>query len=199
MKQLQTKLLSSLFILASSCAFSQFQFGAKIGGGLSNTTVVHGISKERIGLLGGLVGKYQLSSRTEDHYIQAEILYTNQGEYSVDRSGNKYKAFVDYLNIPIMYKFYFDDQGSDFFLEAGPQVGFVISDKIDPLGPEAQNNDLKAFDLAFNVGVGYSYNRTFEANIRYGIGLVDTYGYKKWENDINRTSFLTLGLTYFFN
>lgn len=199
MKKTQTKLLSTLIILSSSFAFAQFQFGAKVGGGTSNTTVVHGTSKERIGLLGGLVGKYQLSSRTEDHYLQAELLYTNQGEYSVDRNGKKFKAFIDYLNIPIMYKFYFDDQGSDFFLEGGPQLGFVISDNIDPLGPEADNNELKSFDLAFNVGVGYSYNRKFEANIRYGIGLVDTYGYKKWENDTNRTSFLSLGLTYFFN
>ena len=198
MKKLHSKLLSIAFLSLSSFAFSQFQFGVKAGAGLSNTTVVHGISKERIGLLAGVVAKYQLSSNNEAHYLQAELLYTNQGEYSVDRSDNKYKAFVDYINIPIMYKFYFDDQGSDFFLEGGPQVGFVVSDKIDPLGPEAENNVLKSFDLAMNVGVGYSFRRQFEANIRYGIGLVDTYDYERWDNDTNRTSLISLALTYYF-
>ena len=199
MKKLQSKLLSLAFLSISSIAFSQFQFGVKAGAGLSNTTVVHGISKERIGLLAGVVGKYQLSSNTEDHYLQAEVLYTNQGEFSVDRAGNKYKAFVDYVNIPIMYKFYFDDQGSDFFLEAGPQVGFVISDNIDPLGPEASYNILKSFDLSAYVGVGYSYQRKFELNVRYGVGLIDTYGYDRWDNDSNRTSFLSAALTYYIN
>lgn len=198
MKKLQSKLLSLAFLSLSTFAFSQFQFGVKAGAGLSNTTVVHGTSKERIGLLAGVVGKYQLSSSTEDHYLQAELLYTNQGEYSVDKSGNKYKAFIDYINIPIMYKFYFDDQGSDFFLEAGPQIGFVVSDNIDPLGPEAANNDLKSFDLAFNVGVGYSFQRQLELNLRYGIGLVDTYDYHRWDNDTNRTSLFSLALTYYF-
>lgn len=198
MKNLHSKLFSIAFLSLSSFAFSQFQFGVKAGAGLSNTTVVHGVSKERMGLLVGVVAKYQLSSNREDHYLQAEVLYTNQGEFSVDRADNKYKAFVDYINIPIMYKFYFDDQGSDFFLEAGPQLGFVISDKIDPLGPEAGNNILKSFDLAANIGVGYSYQRQFELNLRYGIGLVDTYDYERWENDTNRTSYLSLALTYYF-
>ena len=198
MNSIKNNLLSLTLLLCSSFAFSQFQFGVKAGGGISNTTVVHGTSKERFGFVGGAVAKYQLTSNSEAHYLQAELLYTNQGEYSIDKFNNKYKAFIDYINLPIMYKFYFDDQGSDFFLEAGPQFGYVIADNIDPAEPEYANNELKKFDLAFNVGVGYSYMRKYEINLRYGIGLIDTFDYNIFDNDTNRTSLLSLGLTYYF-
>lgn len=131
----KTKIVPLFILGISSFSFGQFQYGVKAGVGISNTTIVHGISKERVGLLAGFIAKYQLSSRSEEHYLQAEVLYTNQGEFTVDRSGNKFKAFVDYINIPIMYKYYFDDSGSDFFLEGGPQLGFKIADNIDPIGP----------------------------------------------------------------
>lgn len=195
----KTKIVPLFILGISSFSFGQFQYGVKAGVGISNTTIVHGISKERVGLLAGFIAKYQLSSRSEEHYLQAEVLYTNQGEFTVDRSGNKFKAFVDYINIPIMYKYYFDDSGSDFFLEGGPQLGFKIADNIDLLGPDATNNVLKSFDLAFNLGVGYSLQRKYEVNLRYVIGLVDTYDYLKWDNDINRTSLISLGITYYFN
>lgn len=198
MKNLESKILILIY-LVSNFAYGQIKFGAKAGVGISNTTVVHGISKDRIGLVVGGVAKYQLSTRSEESYLQAEILYTNQGEYSLDLENKKYKAYIDYINIPIMYKFYFDNQGSDFFIETGPQIGFVISDNIDPLGPEANNNVLKKFDLAINAGIGYSYQRKYEFNIRYGIGLIDTYGNNISNNDINRSSLLSFSVTYFFN
>lgn len=55
----------------------------------------------------------------------------------------------------------------------------------------------KSFDLAFNIGGGYSIDRKYEINLRYQYGLIDTYDYTRWDNGTNRSSFLTLGLTYF--
>lgn len=199
MKNLKTNLLSLFLLSLSTLSFAQMEYGVKIGGGLSNTTVVHGVSKERVGLLAGGVAKYQLTTRNENHYLQAEILYTTQGEYSLYKEGgDKYKAFLNYINIPIMYKYYFDDQGKDFFVEGGPQLGFKVSEKFDADEPEITNNVPKSFDLAFNIGGGYSINRQYEINLRYQYGLIDTYDYNNWDNGTNRSSFLTLGLTYFF-
>ncbi|MGV0923527.1 porin family protein [Empedobacter tilapiae] len=199
MKNLKTNLLSLFLLSLSTFSFAQIEFGVKGGIGLSNTTIVHGVSKERFGFLGGAVAKYQLTTRNENHYLQAEVLYTNQGEYSLYKEGGKkYKAFLNYINIPIMYKYYFDDQGKDFFLEAGPQLGFKVSEKFDDGEPESNNNIPKSFDFAFNIGGGYSINRQIEFNLRYQYGLIDTYDFKKWDNGTNRSSFLTLGITYFF-
>lgn len=198
MKNLKTNLLSLFLLSFSTISFAQMEYGVKIGGGLSNTTVVHGISKERIGLLAGGVAKYQLTTRNENHYLQGELLYTNQGEFGVTNGDKKYKSFINYISIPIMYKYYFDDQGKDFFVEAGPQFGFKVSDNMEQIDENAGRN-LKpnSFDFALNIGGGYSINRQYEINVRYQYGLTDTYD-SDWEQDTNRSSFLTLGLTYFF-
>lgn len=199
MKNLKLHLIVCIATLSSMPLFAQIQFGAKTGLGMSNITKVHGISKERIGFQGGLAAKFPLNYRTERNYIQAELLYSNQGEYSVDRKDNKYKYFLTYLNLPIMYKYYFDEQGSDFFLEGGPQIGFKIGDKIDQNSPERTNNDPKSLDVALNLGVGYSLDRKYEINLRYSYGLIDTIDHVKWDNDTNTTSVFALSLTYFFN
>ncbi|MFV0186074.1 PorT family protein [Empedobacter falsenii] len=197
MKNLKTNLLSLILLSLSTFSFAQMEYGVKGGVGLSNTTIVHGVSKERVGFLAGGVAKYQLTTRNENHYLQAEVLYTTQGEYSLKEGGDKYKAFLNYINIPIMYKYYFDDQGKDFFVEGGPQLGFKVSEKFDVGEPESENNIPKSFDLAFNIGGGYSIDRKYEINLRYQYGLIDTYDYTRWDNGTNRSSFLTLGLTYF--
>lgn len=198
MKNLKTNLLSLILLSLSTLSFAQMEYGVKGGVGLSNTTIVHGVSKERVGFLAGGVAKYQLTTRNENHYLQAEVLYTTQGEYSLYKEGgDKYKAFLNYINIPIMYKYYFDDQGKDFFVEGGPQLGFKVSEKFDENEPERTNNVPKSFDLAFNIGGGYSIDRKYEINLRYQYGLIDTYDYTRWDNGTNRSSFLTLGLTYF--
>ncbi|MFV0211298.1 PorT family protein [Empedobacter falsenii] len=198
MKNLKTNLLSLFLLTFSTLSFAQMEYGVKVGGGISNTTVVHGISKERIGLLAGGIAKYQLTTRNENHYLQGELLYSNQGEFGVTSGGQKYKAFINYINIPVMYKYYFDDQGKDFFVEAGPQFSFKVSDNMEQVD-ENKGRQLKpnSFDFALNIGGGYAINRQYEINLRYQYGLTDTYD-TDWENDTNRSSFLTLGLTYFF-
>lgn len=198
MKNLKTNLLSLFLLSLSTISFAQMEYGVKIGGGLSNTTIVHGISKERIGLLVGGVAKYQLTTKNENHYLQGELLYTNQGEYGVQNGGSKYKAFINYISVPVMYKYYFDDQGKDFFVEAGPQFSFKVSDNMEQVD-ENKGRQLKpnSFDFALNIGGGYSINRQYEINLRYQYGLTDTYN-TDWENEVNRSSFLTLGLIYFF-
>ena len=200
---MKRNLRNALFVLSfclSSAAFSQVEFGVKAGVGMSNTTEIHGTSKERVGGLVGVVAKYPFSYRKLDQYIQAEVLYSNQGEYSL-YNGNpqKYKAFLNYINIPILYKYYFDDQGSDFFVEAGPQFGFKVSEKFDDNEPELTNNKPKSFDLAVALGVGYSYERKYELNLRYNYGLIDTYDFNRWDNGKNRTSLLSLSLIYNFD
>ena len=198
MKNLKTNLLSLFLLSFSTLSFAQIEFGVKGGVGLSNTTIVHGVSKERFGFTGGAVAKYQLTNKNENHYLQAEVLYSNQGEFSLYKEGGeKYKAFLNYVNVPIMYKYYFDDQGKDFFVEAGPQLGFKVSEKFDEDEPERTNNVPKSFDLALNIGGGYSINRQIEFNLRYQYGLIDTYDYNRWNNGNNRSSMLSLSVLYF--
>ena len=56
--------------------------------------------------------------------IQPELLYTRQGS----EVENTLKIKIDYLAIPILVKYYFSEKLS---LEAGPQMSFLVNDKIE--------------------------------------------------------------------
>ncbi|QTV04936.1 porin family protein [Faecalibacter bovis] len=203
MKTLKVKFLlviASIFL--SLPALAQLQLGAKIGAGLSNYKNINPDSQSRIAIQGGFLAKYQLEMgyyRNFRNYIQAELLYSTIGE-----ENGPYKVNVNYLTIPVMYQHYLSDTDNDFFIEFGPQVQFVINDVVDqypspnPNMPwlGSDNNVLNKFDIAINGGVGYSYQRRLELNLRYSWGLVDSWDFKYRDNDFNRTSLISLSLTY---
>ncbi len=186
--------------LAFQQADAQISYGIKAGGAASNTTIIHGISDTRFGFTGGGFVEIPLTYKNNLHYLQVEVLYANEGEYSkYSDNGEKYKAFLNYINIPIMYKYYFDDQDSDFFVEAGPQVGFLVSKNLDEKGPEIVSGTENTLDLAINLGVGYSYLRKYEVNLRYGYGLTDSYKtFGDSGSGVNRSSLFSLQLAYKF-
>lgn len=203
MKTLKVKFLlviASIFL--SLPAMAQLQLGAKIGSGLSNFKNINPDSQSRIAIQGGFLAKYQLEMgyyRNFRNYIQAELLYSTIGE-----ENGPHKVNVNYLTIPVMYQHYLSDTDNDFFIEFGPQVQFVINDKVDqypspnPNMPwlGSDNNVLNKFDIAINGGVGFSYQRKLEVNLRYSWGLVDAWDFKYRDNDFNRTSLISLSLSY---
>ncbi|OFM83176.1 porin family protein [Weeksella sp. HMSC059D05] len=192
--------LLTLVFLAFQHVDAQISYGVKAGAGASNTTVIHGISETRFGFTGGGFVEIPLTYKNNLHYLQLEVLYANEGEYSkFTENGKKHKAFLNYINIPVLYKYYFDDQDSDFFIEAGPQVGFLVSKNFDEKGPEIVAGTENKFDLAINLGVGYSYLRKYEANLRYGYGLSDTYKtFGDSGTGVNRSSLFSLQFAYKF-
>ncbi len=62
---------------------------------------------------------------SEKFAFQPELLYSAQGsDYDDEDFSGSVKA--DYLNVPLMAKYYV---GEGFSLEAGPQVGLLLSAK----------------------------------------------------------------------
>ena len=63
---------------------------------------------------------------------------------------------LSYLNIPLMAKYYVAE---GFSLEAGPQIGFLLSAKDDyndwRYGEDDIKEDVKGTDFGVNLGVGY--------------------------------------------
>ena len=66
------------------------------------------------------IGFYNEFKVTDRFSIQPEILYSSQGVNN-EANGIDGKVQLDYINIPVMLKFYLADS---FYLEAGPQIGF---------------------------------------------------------------------------
>ena len=138
---------------------------------------------------GGLVN---YSSTNDEGFLknalQAEILYSMQGAKSGDD-----KTTLSYINIPIMIQRYIASSG--FYIETGPQLGFLISAKQKLNGTETDiKGDSKTFDFSFNFGLGYKHNSGIGINARYGLGVtsVTSNGY-----DINN-AVLSAGLFYIF-
>ncbi|MGC6524498.1 MAG: porin family protein [Flavobacteriaceae bacterium] len=121
--------------------------------------------------------------------IQPELLYSGQG-YTAD---GDVTGKVDYINLPIMAKFYVADGIS---LEAGPQIGFLASAKSDVDGESTDIKDsLKSTDFALNLGAGYKLDSGLNFGLRYSMGLTDVYDF---DTDGFKHSVLQLSVGYNF-
>jgi hypothetical protein len=145
-------------------------FGAKAG---LNFASLSGDDAEdidgRTSLHLGATAEFSLS---ETFSIQPELLYSGQG---FTESGTGYEATgkMDYINLPIMAKFYVAEGLS---LEVGPQVGLLLSAKgeIKEDGETEKydfKDDVKSVDFGANFGVGYKLDSGINLGFRYNLGL----------------------------
>ena len=162
---------------------SKITFGAKAGLNLSSANVDRGFDTDISSLLGVHVGGFANFKLDEKWSVQPELLLSKQGykEYLND-GGYIYddKVKLTYINLPISFQYVV---ASKFNLEAGPQVDYLLSGKVDskyydPMfnETETRNNvdikdSLKSLAFGFNIGAGYAITPKLSANIRYHLGL----------------------------
>lgn len=145
--------------------------------------------------------------------VQPELLYSAQGaqaefsesfsemgmNFSVDA---KAKLNLDYINVPIMAKYYVIE---GLAVEAGPQIGFLMSAKqkseisvsgnlpaeiLDMMDFEDGDEDVKdefnTLDLAIGLGASYRLDMGVFFGVRYNLGLSNIYkeddGFKNQNN-----------------
>lgn len=112
---------------------------------------------------------------TEKFAVQPEVFYSGQGFDLVQRDNEQDTEFqLNYINVPVLAKLYLV-QG--LYLEAGPQLGFLVDSKIDgPNGSIDLNEDnFNDIDFAGAVGLGYKFNGGLFLNARYTQGFTDIY------------------------
>ena len=99
-----------------------------------------------------------------DHFaMQPEAVFSSQGA----KYGNNLKLDLNYANFPMLFQYMFDN---GFRLQAGPQLGFLVSAKAD--GKVIKNN-LKSADVGFTVGASYVHPPSgFGVDARYNHGLI---------------------------
>lgn len=176
---------------------SQVRFGVKGSLQLTNVRNIHWLSDTRFfGIAFGGFAQIPFNNYNDELFIKPEILYSQQGEYD---DGVKY--FQDYINIPVMIKYYLSDMISidyygdnELFVEAGPQVGFLIHEKNKEKDSQKYAK-IEKTDISMGLGAGISFSRNFEINVRYNYGLTDAYkDYPK----LNNTSNFAFSLSYMF-
>ncbi len=169
---------------------AQISFGAKSG---INIASISGdntdLFEPKIGLVIGGVAEFKIS---DAFAVQPEILFSQQG-ISIENSNTKLK--MNYLNLPIMAKYY---PTTSLSLQFGPQIGFLLSAKADNGKVTVDRNDnFKTVDLGLGFGIGYKLDFGLFFDARYNIGLINI-------NDVNGTdknynSILNFSVGYYFN
>ena len=116
----------------------------------------------------GLLGHIHLDKKFA---MQPELVYSAQGAKYMAGS-NEVTLKLGYLNIPVMFQYMFDN---GFRLQAGPQVGFLMSAKSETSNSSLDiKNDLKKIDFALGMGAGYINPKSgFGVEARYNLGLSD--------------------------
>jgi hypothetical protein len=152
-----------------------------IKGGL-NLTTLDGVDGEmRKGFNAGIFIDYPM---TTGFSVRSELLYSAQGVKSKD--GNS-QIKLNYINWPILAKI---QATENFYLEAGPQIGFLISGK----GGALPSSGYKALDFGAGLGLGIQLSRNIELGARYNLGLTDITKLKTKHK--NRAFQFTLGLIF---
>jgi hypothetical protein len=157
----------------SAIAFGQVSIGLKGGLNLSKLDISQGVSNvdNRTGYHAGLF----VLTKIAFIGIQPEVVFSKQGSSYTVNSTN-YEANYDYINVPIMLKFYLP-AGLNF--QAGPQFGFLSSSELintatgvkDP--QDAANLFSQESDLAASVGAGWDLPFGLTIDARFNIGLKD--------------------------
>ncbi len=129
--------------------------------------------------------------------FQPEILYSAQGsDYEEESFSGSVKA--DYLNVPLMAKFYV---GEGFSVEAGPQIGLLMSAKDEYDGGDEDIKDfLKSTDFGVNIGLGYKLESGLNFGARYNLGLSNVNDSDDFDGGAEyKNGVIQVSVGYFFN
>ena len=157
------KLLVTVVLFTfSTFSFAQtFSLGPKAGVNVSNYSGGDINSDAKVGYhLGGVLN----FGFGEIFSIQPEVLFSTQGA-KVESLGSKKDFKINYLNVPIMLKFRI---ANGFYIEAGPQAGFRLSESIPD---QTINNFAKNLDISVGGGIGFQSKIGLGVGARYIAGL----------------------------
>ena len=196
MKKLLLIAVLALFSFNALNAQSPIRFGAKAGVNFSD------ITGEMVDSFNGRtafhLGFMAEGLKCDKFALQAELLYSAQGSDYEEEGFGSGTVKVDYLNIPVMGKFYVAE---GFSLQAGPQIGFLLSAKDDFEGEEEDIKDfLKGTDFGVNLGIGYELESGLNFTARYNLGLSDNLDVDGFESEgaEYKNSVIQISVGWFF-
>ena len=141
-------------------------------------------SSQKTGFTAGIMAEIPLA---KNFSVQPEVLYSQQGmkfSYSdIDVANSSYKSTItlNYLNIPVMLKYYVLKGLS---VQAGSQIGILLKSnnkyQDNFLGYDNHENYnlsdyTNAFDTSVNLGLGYQFKNKFYVDLRYNISYSDVF------------------------
>jgi len=178
-----------ILLLASTATFAQhFELGLKAGANISNFTGASNEADLKAKTMVGFHGGAFVSLFVGNNFaIQPEVLLSTQGA-KVEQTGvNKTDYKLTYINVPVMAKYRFN---GGFYLEAGPQIGFKVHEKVDGTSEDFA----KSTDFSIAGGIGYHSPIGLGIGARYTAGLSKLGDYDvsttrpDWKNGVAQIS-----------
>lgn len=240
------KSLYTLFILLATSLAAKAQVGEHrnqysvgVHGGLNLSSVTFQ-PKLNLKMKQGIEGGVMLRYTCEKYFksicaIQAEVNYSQMGweEDILDLQNNPvpskenpeeneyYRRTINYVQIPILAHMRWGKEydGFSFFFNAGPQLGYLLSEKTESnFTPQTGNVSLRAnkitaqhtmevehkFDYGITAGLGLEYSLRrigrLQIEARYYYGLGNLYGDTKRDYfGCSRLSNITLRAAYLYD
>ena len=179
-------LLLAAFTATATVASAQLSYGVK--GGLNISDISHSknfTSFDKKMTTGIFVGAYVEYQFNDFLAIQPELLYSRQGVSSKDKSTEditrKAGIRLNYLNLPILVKFYPIERLS---IDVGPQIGYALSAKsigrvvnttdgrsVTRTKDRIDKKDYNHFDFGVAMGASYKLMNNFSVFARYYLGV----------------------------
>ena len=201
MKRLYILIITGLCLLGASPAQAQLQdqrsnlsIGVNGGVNFSSISITPSFKQgKQVGPAFGLTVRYI----GEKYFkmicgIQGEVNFSQRGwkEVIEDGTGDTYHRSMSYIEIPLLAHLAFgkESHGMQFFLNAGPQIGFFLNESHTQSGPwedysgfTVEQHDMPVenkFDYGITAGVGVELRTKvghFQVEGRYYYALSDFY------------------------
>lgn len=159
-------LIYLVFLSSLSLSAQDHPFGIKIGGNVANLA---GDGTENIAsALNFQAGLFTEITLNKDFKIQPELLFSVYG-FKQDFEGTS-TIRLNYVILPVILKWFVSKQ---FSLDAGPQVGLLVTAKNGTGSMADVKSDFYDRDFGVNAGVSYVISEKVSLALRYYFGLTD--------------------------
>lgn len=208
MKKILLSLGAAVLLISGAQAQSQLNYGIKAG--LNFPSYSYGSSdqlSDTKSTTNFYVTGYMDAAVARNFYIQPGVSLQGKGAKLIGaENSNDFEVSQNtmWLEVPVNFVGKFYTGNGNFFLGAGPYVGFGLSGKNKyKVGNSSATNDfkfgkdkaMKGTDFGVNFIAGYKLNAGLTINAGYGLGLTNLAGSANYGmNDIkNRTWSVGLG------
>ena len=165
------KVILSLGLLAgvaSAANAQEARFGVKVGANLANITNSDDTNKKNlVGLAAGVMADFSFSDLISLH---PEALFSQKG-VKFESGSNSAQIRTNYIDVPVLLRV----KADGLFFEAGPQVGFLASQKFEVNGStiSTSTDGIRKVDVGYVAGLGYQLPQGLELGVRYNGGISD--------------------------
>ena len=171
---------------------SDAQLVAGFKGGMNYSSFSNHDGSRRIGGHGGIFIHTAIDKK---FHLQSELLYSSEGQhYIVTKAEQDIErtVSVNVASLPLMLQYFVT---RNYFIEAGPQLSFIIS--VNDKGPGSEKLNVKRSfantQFGLNTGMGLMAGKKTEIYVRYCFGLTDL---TRFDNNADYSRVFQAGLLF---